>query len=174
MEWVLCCIWYLFNLKIHCKWAYTKSIYIYTIWLCTSDHTHNFFFVLFLLIGIISSECPLLNYFLLIAKLYLWDCRRSQILPSLAGFKMKIKIKFETEKYICPKNKTTPRFQKFQKKFQKQEKNGSSFPRRESIHWDRNWTYPPAFIRRKKIQAILAHSYRMHLVHKIISIHTYL
>ena len=34
------------------------------------------------LIGIISSECPLLNYFLLISKLYLWDCRRSQILPS--------------------------------------------------------------------------------------------
>ena len=44
------------------------------------------------LIGIISSECPLLNYFLLIAKLHLWDCRRFQILPSLAGFKMKIKI----------------------------------------------------------------------------------
>jgi len=58
------------------------------------------------LIGIITSECPLLNYFLLIAKLYLWDCRRSQILPSLAGFKMKIKIKFETEKYIYTKNKT--------------------------------------------------------------------
>lgn len=47
------------------------------------------------LIGIITSECPLLNYFLLIAKLYIWDCRRSQTLPSLAGFKIKIKIKFE-------------------------------------------------------------------------------
>ena len=52
------------------------------------------------LIGIITSECPLLNYFLLIAKLYIWDCRRSQILPSLAGFKIKIKIKFEKDKYI--------------------------------------------------------------------------
>ena len=30
---------------------------------------------------------------------YIWDCRRSQILPSLAGFKIKIKIKCETEKY---------------------------------------------------------------------------
>ena len=39
------------------------------------------------LIGIITSECPLLNYFLLIAKLYIWDCRRSQILPSLAGLR---------------------------------------------------------------------------------------
>ena len=62
------------------------------------------------LIGIISSECPLLNYFLLIAKLFLWDCRRSQILPSLAGFKRKIKIKFETEKYICTKNNTLDKF----------------------------------------------------------------
>jgi hypothetical protein len=62
------------------------------------------------LIGIIASECPLLNYFLLIAKLYLWDCRRSQILPSLAGFKTKIKIKFETEKYICSKNNTLDQF----------------------------------------------------------------
>ena len=58
------------------------------------------------LIGITTSECPLLNYFLLIAKLYIWDCRRCQILPSLAGFKIKIKIKFETEKYICTQNKT--------------------------------------------------------------------
>ena len=58
------------------------------------------------LIGIITSECPLLIYFLLIAKLYLWDYRRSQILPTLAGFKIKIKIKFETEKYICTKKKT--------------------------------------------------------------------
>ena len=63
-------------------------------------------------IGITTSECPLLNYFLLIAKLYIWDCRRSQILPSLAGFKIKIKIKFEMEKYICTKNKTLDQFRK--------------------------------------------------------------
>ena len=41
------------------------------------------------LIGIITSEWQLLNYFLLIAKLDTWDCRRSQILPSLAWFKIK-------------------------------------------------------------------------------------
>ena len=62
------------------------------------------------LIGIVTLECPLLNYFLLIAKIYIWDCRRSQILPSLAEFKIKIKIKFETEKYICTKNKTLGQF----------------------------------------------------------------
>ena len=44
--------------------------------------------------------------------IYIWDCRRSQILPSLAGFKIKIKIKFETEKYICTKNKTLNQFSK--------------------------------------------------------------
>lgn len=64
------------------------------------------------LIGIITSECPLLNYFLLIAKLYIWDCRRSQTLPSLAGFKIKVKIKFEMEKYICTKNKTLDQLRK--------------------------------------------------------------
>ena len=58
------------------------------------------------LIGIIAVQCPLLNYFLLIAKLYLWDCRRSQVRPTIAGFKTKIKLKFETEKCICAKNKT--------------------------------------------------------------------
>ena len=42
--------------------------------------------------------------------IYIWDCRRSQILASLAGFKMKIKMKFETEKYICTKNKTLDQF----------------------------------------------------------------
>ena len=59
-----------------------------------------------LLIGVIAEQCLLLNYFLLIAKLHLWDCRRSQIRPTIAGFKTKIKLKFETENYICSKNKT--------------------------------------------------------------------
>ena len=47
---------------------------------------------------------------LLIAKLHLWDCRRSQIHPTIAGFKTKLKLKFETEKYICTKNKTLNEF----------------------------------------------------------------
>ena len=56
------------------------------------------------IIGIIITECPLLNYLLLIAKIYLWDCRRTQILPNITGFKLKVKNKFETEKYVCMKN----------------------------------------------------------------------
>ena len=41
------------------------------------------------LIGITAVQCAFLNYFLLIAKLYPWDCRRSQIRPTIAGFKTK-------------------------------------------------------------------------------------
>ena len=37
-------------------------------------------------------------------------CRRLQIRPTIAGFKTKIKLKFETEKYICTKNKTLNEF----------------------------------------------------------------
>lgn len=64
------------------------------------------------LLGIIAVQCPLLNYFLLIAKLYIWDCRRSQTRPIIAGFKLRINIKFETEKYICTKNRTLSDFYK--------------------------------------------------------------
>ena len=39
---------------------------------------------------------------IMIGKLYLWDCRRSQILPNIYRFKKKIALKYETEKYISP------------------------------------------------------------------------
>ena len=35
------------------------------------------------IVGIIITKCPLLNYLLLIAKIYLWDCRRTRILPNI-------------------------------------------------------------------------------------------
>jgi len=55
--------------------------------------------------GIIKRPCPLLNYFLLIAKIYLWDCRRNQTLPTIYGFRTKIEVKYETEAYIAQKSK---------------------------------------------------------------------
>ena len=64
------------------------------------------------IVGIIITECPLLNYVLLIAKIYLWDCRRTQILPNITGFKLKVKNKLETEKYVCMKNNTLDKFNK--------------------------------------------------------------
>jgi len=51
------------------------------------------------IVVIIIRKCPLLNYLLLVAKMYLWDCRRTQILPNITGFKLKVKNKYETE--IC-------------------------------------------------------------------------
>ena len=50
----------------------------------------------------------------LIAKLYLWGCRRNQTLPVITAFSSKVKIKYETEKYICVK---TNKMDKFNKKW---------------------------------------------------------
>ena len=47
------------------------------------------------IVGIISTKCILLNYLLLIAKIYLWDCRRTQILLNITGSKLKVKNKYE-------------------------------------------------------------------------------
>ena len=55
------------------------------------------------LYGIISQQCPLLNllnYFVIVGKLFLWDCRRSQINPEITGFKNKIVLKCEIERKI--------------------------------------------------------------------------
>ena len=52
-----------------------------------------------ILVGMIRQNSPspnLLNYLIMIGKLYLWDCRTSQILPNIYGFKKKIALKYET------------------------------------------------------------------------------
>ena len=59
------------------------------------------------LFGILTENaCPLLqllNYFIIIGKLYLWDCRSKQILPNIYGFRAKIVAKYETEGKISNK-----------------------------------------------------------------------
>ena len=57
-----------------------------------------------IILGIIASPCPLLNYLILISKLYIWDCKRKLIHPYIEGFKQRIKINNQTEKYIASKN----------------------------------------------------------------------
>ena len=52
-----------------------------------------------IIIGITISSCPLLNYLILIGKLYLWYCRKNQVPPNIEGFKCKVKIKYQVEKY---------------------------------------------------------------------------
>ena len=59
------------------------------------------------LFGILTENaCPLLqllNYFIIIGKLYLWDCRSQQVLPNIYGFRAKIIVKYETEEKISNK-----------------------------------------------------------------------
>ena len=65
-----------------------------------------------ILIGLLTPELPLLNDLLLIGNIYLWMCRRNKELPSIRGFQSKVKLKYETEKYICTKNKNLDMFRK--------------------------------------------------------------
>ena len=48
-----------------------------------------------------ENACPLLqllNYFILIGKLYLWDCGSKQILPNIYGFGAEIIAKYDAKK----------------------------------------------------------------------------
>ena len=59
-----------------------------------------------------NTNCPLLNYLILISTLYLWCCRSNQTLPIITAFSSKVKIKYETEKYICVETNTMEKFLK--------------------------------------------------------------
>jgi len=51
-----------------------------------------------------SKQCPstkLLNYFIIVGKLFLWVCRRNQIHPKIKGYQNKIQ---KTERKINKKN----------------------------------------------------------------------
>jgi len=62
------------------------------------------------LFGILTENvCPLLqllNCFIIIGKLYLWDCRSKQILPNIYGFRTKIiaKLNMKQKKKSATKN----------------------------------------------------------------------
>ena len=67
-------------------------------------------------VGIISSQnsslLTLLNFFIIIGKLYLWDCRRDHRYPDLQRFKVKLKMKYEIERFISVKNNNDNFFKK--------------------------------------------------------------
>ena len=67
------------------------------------------------IIVITMSKCPLSNYLILIGKLHLWDCRKKQVLPNIEGFKFKVRIKYQVEKYISCKNKLETFYEKWPK-----------------------------------------------------------
>lgn len=56
-----------------------------------------------IIIGITTLSCHLLNYLLLIRKIHIWDCRRTHAHANTEGFKVKVKINYQTEKYIALK-----------------------------------------------------------------------
>ena len=64
------------------------------------------------MIGILYEKGPLLNYLFLIAKSFIWGCRRNQTLPNITAFKERAKIKYETEKFICVKTNCMDKFNK--------------------------------------------------------------
>ena len=64
------------------------------------------------MIGIIYANCPLLNYLILVAKSYIWDCKRNLSPPVINAFKLKAKIKDETEKIICVNANNMDKFNK--------------------------------------------------------------
>ena len=56
-----------------------------------------------IIFGIMSKQCPsteLLNYFIIVGKLFLWDCRSNQVHPKIKGYQNKIVKKYETERKI--------------------------------------------------------------------------
>ena len=69
-----------------------------------------------IILGKMEISRPILDYLLLIAKIHIWDCRRNGVRPYIERFKSKIKIKFETEKYIAMKSH---KLRIFKKKWEK-------------------------------------------------------
>ena len=63
--------------------------------------------------GITTLLCPLINYLILVGKMYIWDCRRRHANPNTEGFKLKMpKVNYQTEKDIATKNKDLETFYK--------------------------------------------------------------
>ena len=59
-----------------------------------------------------SSLVHLLNYFIIIGKLHLWDCRRDNKHPNFQRFKVRLKLKYEIERYVSLKDKKSNLFKK--------------------------------------------------------------
>ena len=64
-----------------------------------------------IILGLLNST-DIINYVIILGKLCIWECRKAGIYPDLNIFLKKVKIKFETEKYIANKNGTFARFRK--------------------------------------------------------------
>ena len=68
-----------------------------------------------IILGILDEKSSLLNYFIILGKLYLWNCRKNNQNPLFLPFEDIVKRKYETEKLIASQNNLT--LKKFQAKW---------------------------------------------------------
>ena len=64
-----------------------------------------------IILGLLNRT-NVINYLIIVGKLCIWECRKAGIHPDFKIFLKKVKIKFETEKYITNKNVTFSNFKK--------------------------------------------------------------
>ena len=53
------------------------------------------------IIGILKEGMDLVNYIIILGKMYLWTCRQKGINPNFEHFQKILELKYETEKYIA-------------------------------------------------------------------------
>ena len=54
-----------------------------------------------IILGILDQRSNLLNYFIILGKLYLWNCRKNKQVPLFLPFEDVVKSKYEIEKLIA-------------------------------------------------------------------------
>ena len=54
-----------------------------------------------IILGILDQRSNLLNYFIILGKLYLWNCRKNKQIPLFLPFEDVVKRKYEIEKLIA-------------------------------------------------------------------------
>ena len=54
-----------------------------------------------IILGILDQRSNLLNYFIILGKLYLWNCRKNKQVPLFLSFEDVVKRKYEIEKLIA-------------------------------------------------------------------------
>lgn len=67
------------------------------------------------ILGILDKKTDLLNYLIILGKLYLWNCRKNNRTPIFSLFEVLVKSKYNTEKHIAAQNNLT--LKKFQAKW---------------------------------------------------------
>lgn len=68
-----------------------------------------------IIFGILDEKSDLLNYLLILGKLYLWNCRKKNCGPAFSPFEVIVQSKYNTEKLIAVQGKSS--FKRFQAKW---------------------------------------------------------